>query len=319
MAIAAAPVRRPRYPRPAAPVYWRLNYGQRASGRSRTAQYRGCHAFAGGVRRPSVLAESWSRRSEPWLAHEGACAASSSPQRNAHERRRGQAETSKVTSRRRQRAPIAALLATEGPRHQLLGSRETREAASCAAVADHRFRAVERVAGHPAHRGCATRPTTSRHTARLELLPAVRNEGFSIHCPRASAWGPMVCGPGGRRLPEHRHHRQLRAQYIIIWPAIPHLQDGLRADAGRPVAPARTWPSPASRCRRRRSRRFGVMRRSGRIVSFVGYPTPGYPTAGCVLAKHGHLFNPLYSCAALRRAPAADRAGTSDATSFPGS
>ena len=87
--------------------------------------------------------------------------------------------------------------------------------------------------------------------ARLELPPprAQRELRHPAGQP-ARLRDAVVRGHRRRGLPEHRHHRRLRARIHGHPRRRPHLQDGLRADAAaarRRRTP--TSPSAASRCR----------------------------------------------------------------------
>ena len=103
-------------------------------------------------------------------------------------------------------------------------------------VAHHRFRAVQCAQfRHPAHRrrhpiqGAQPDPPSA---ARLEL-PAPRAQRELRH-PAGRASGcrrPMVRSAPPTPLPEHRHHRELRAALHRHAGRRPRLQDGLRADA----------------------------------------------------------------------------------------
>ena len=115
---------------------------------------------------------------------------------------------------------------------------------------DHRLRAVQRAElRHPAHRrrhaiqGAQPDPPPA---ARLELLPprAQRELRHPARQP-ARGRGRLVCRHRRRGLPEHRHHRELRAALHRPARRRPHLQDGLRADA-----------AAALRARRRRDGRL---------------------------------------------------------------
>ena len=128
-------------------------------------------------------------------------------------------------------------------------------------IAHHRFRAVERAEfRHPAHRrrdaiqGAQPHPPPA---ARLELLPpgAERELRHPAGQP-ARLRDDVVRGNGRRRLPEHRHHRELRAVLHRHARRRPRLQDGLRADA-----------ASARRVGRRRDRRLhrGAAHGGGRL------------------------------------------------------
>ena len=117
-------------------------------------------------------------------------------------------------------------------------------------IAHHRLRAVERAQlRHPPHRrrhpvqGAQPDPPPA---ARLELpAPGAQRELRHPAGQPARLRDPVVRGHRRRGLPEHRHHRELRARVHGHPGRRPHLQDGLRADA-----------AAARRRRRRRHRRL---------------------------------------------------------------
>ena len=87
-----------------------------------------------------------------------------------------------------------------------------------------------------------------RHLQRgWNFLQPMRNESFDIlPASQRVVRGPVVRGHRRRRVPEHRHHRRLRARIPRRPRRRSHLQDGLRAHA----RPARrtTAPTSPSRC-----------------------------------------------------------------------
>ena len=123
--------------------------------------------------------------------------------------------------------------------------------------ADHRLRAVQRAQlGHPAHRGRDAIQGAQPHpppAARLEL-PAADAQRELRHPARLAARDrePVVHGHRRRGVPEHRHHRRLRAGVHRRAGGRPRVQDGLRAHARaarqrgrrRHRRAASRWPPP---------------------------------------------------------------------------
>ena len=165
---------------------------------------------------------------------------------------------------------------------------------------DHRLRALQRAQlRHPPHRrrhpvqGAQPDPPPA---ARLEL-PAARAQRELRHPAGqpARVGDAVVRGHRRRGVPEHRHHRVLRARIHGHPGRRPRLQDGLRADARSSTSMrAPTSPSAASRCRAWRPRASAscMSTSSDRIVSFLEKPKdppgiPGNPDDGA--GQHGHL------------------------------
>ncbi len=167
-------------------------------------------------------------------------------------------------------------------------------------AAHHRFRAVQRAElRHPPHRrrhpvqGPQPDPPSA---ARLELLPP-RAQRELRHPARQPARrrGQMVSRHRRRGVPEHRHHRELRAALHRRAGRRPHLQDGLRADAAAARrARTPTSPSAASRCRARMPRASASCMSTRPTASWTFMEKPADPPAmpdnpDLCAGQHGHL------------------------------